>query len=303
MQRRVLKSLGQAMICLLALSIIVFGLARLTGNPVDLLLSETATEQDRIDLTEILGLDKPIYVQYWVYISNAVRGDLGKSIRAQRPVLEMIGGRLPNTLMLGIVSVGISILIALPIGVYAAVRRGSRFDLLARSQAVLGQAVPSFWLGLLLILVFAVWLHWLPTGGRAGPETFILPAVTLGWYHAAGIMRLTRSAMLDVLGNEYIKLARAKGASQMAVIWRHGFKNAAIPVVTFSILIFARALSGAIIVETVFTWPGVGRLLIEAVRSRDFPVVQAGVLLLGAAFVFGNLLCDILYGYLDPRIR
>lgn len=303
MQKHILSAIGQALVSLVAMSVLVFFLVRLTGNPVDLLLPETATEQDRIDMTQMLGLDKPLYVQYWSFISHAAQGDLGNSIRAQRPVVELIGGRIPNTLLLGSVSIGISILIALPIGVYAAVRRGRIFDKLAGVYAILGQATPPFWLGLLLVLVFAVWLRWLPAGGKAGPLSLILPAITLGWYNAAGVMRLTRSAMLDVLGNDYIKLARAKGLSEFRIIWTHGFKNAAIPVVTFSVIIFGRALTGTIIVETVFFWPGVGRLLMDGVSGRDYPVVQAGVLLLGAVYVFGNLFSDILYTVIDPRIR
>ncbi len=303
MQKYILLRIGQGVLTLLALSVIVFSLARLTGNPVDLLLDEMATEETRAELSEMLGFDKPLYVQYWIYISNALQGDLGESIRGRRPVLEMIWSKFPNTLILGSVSMALSFLIALPVGVYAAVKRGTVFDMIARTQAILGQSMPIFWLGLLLMLVFAVWFRWLPTGGFEGPKSIILPAITLGWFNAAGIMRLTRSAMLDVLDNEYIKLAKAKGLSNFAVIWKHAFKNAAIPVITFSVVIFARALAGAVIVETVFTWPGVGRLIIEAVHWRDFPVVQAGVLLLGGLFVFGNLSADILYVVLDPRIR
>jgi len=214
-------------------------------------------------------------------------------------VLERYGA----TLELGGLAVVIVIAIALPVGVYAAVRRGRKLDYAARAFAALGQAVPPFWLGLLLVLVFGVILHWLPTSGRGTPLHIILPGITLGWFAVAGLMRLTRSAMLDVLGTEYVKLARIKGLPERQVIWKHAFKNAALPVVTFAGLVFVALLNGSIIIETVFSWPGVGLLVIEAVDSRDYPIVQTVVLFLSAMYIGVNLMVDVLYAYLNPKIR
>jgi peptide/nickel transport system permease protein len=232
-----------------------------------------------------------------------VQGDFGKSVRFRRPAMDLILERYGATLELGGLAVLIVILIALPVGVYAAVRRGTPLDYVARAFAALGQAVPPFWLGLLLVLVFGVLLRWLPTSGRGTPLHVLLPGLTLGWFAVAGLMRLTRSAMLDVLGSEYVKLARIKGLPERTVIWKHAFKNAALPVVTFAALLFVALLNGSIIVETVFGWPGLGLLVIEAVDSRDYPIVQAVVMCLSAMYIGVNLVVDVLYAYLNPKIR
>lgn len=281
----------------------MFLLARASGDPVNAFLPENASEQDVAILKAHMGLDKPVAVQYVIFLRQAALMDFGKSIRTGRPALEIVVERIPATLALGAVSIILSLLIALPIGVYAAVRRGGRFDTLARGFAILGQSVPIFWLGIMLILMFAVWFGLLPTGGFEGPKYLILPAVTLGWYVVAGVMRITRSSMLDVLGNEYIKLARAKGLSERVVIWKHAFKNAALPILTFSVILFVMMLGGSVITETVFAWPGVGRLVIQAVTWRDFPIVQTVVLFLGSLYIGANLLVDVAYAYLNPKIR
>lgn len=303
MLRFVLGRAIQSLFCLLIVSGVVFYAARLSGDPTILLLSEMATKEDAARLKTHLGLDKPVAVQYALFLSHAVRGDLGESTRVHRPVTDVLLARFPASLELGTVAILISLFLALPIGVYAAAKRGSALDLLARMFAVLGQALPLFWLGLMLILVFAVWLRVVPAAGRGTVSQLILPAVTMGWATAAAIMRLTRSAMLEVLDSEYIKLARIKGLSEWKVIWKHGLKNALLPVVTFSVLLFAEMIAGAIVTETVFAWPGVGQLLISSVFYRDFPMVQGTVLLLSALFICGNLTVDVLYAYLNPKIR
>jgi peptide/nickel transport system permease protein len=250
-----------------------------------------------------LGLDRPWPVQYWRFISRVGQGDFGKSVRFRRPALDLIAERYAATVELGGLAVLVVIVVALPVGVYSAVRRGTTLDYAARAFAALGQAVPPFWLGLVLVLIFGVLLHWLPTSGRGTPLHVLLPGITLGWFAVAGLMRLTRSSMLDVLGSEYVKLARIKGLPERQVIWKHAFKNAALPVVTFAALLFVALLNGSIIVETVFGWPGLGLLVIEAVDSRDYPIVQAVVLFLSTMYIGVNLIVDILYAYLNPKIR
>jgi peptide/nickel transport system permease protein len=303
MRRYILGRAVQSLVCLLVVSFVVFYAARLTGDPTILLLSEMATKEDAARLKAHLGLDKPILVQYGLFLSHAVRGDLGESTRVHRPVIDVLLARFPASLQLGSVAIAISLLIALPIGVYSAAKRGSFFDLVGRMFAVLGQALPLFWLGLVLMLIFAVWLGVVPAAGRGEIRHLILPAVTMGWATTAAIMRLTRSAMLEVLDSEYVKLARIKGVPEWKVVWKHGLKNALLPVVTFSVLLFAEMIAGAVVTETVFAWPGVGQLLISSVFYRDFPMVQGTVLLLSTLFVAGNFTVDILYAYLNPKIR
>ena len=293
----------QSLVCFVVVSCLVFYAARLTGDPTVLLLSEMASKEDAARLRAHLGLDKPILVQYGLFLKQAIRGDLGESTRLHRPVLAVLAARFPASLQLGSVAFIITLLIALPIGVYSAAKRGTGLDNAGRVFAVLGQSLPLFWLGLILMLVFAVWLGLLPAAGRGTAANFILPAVTMGWATTPAVMRLTRSAMLEVLESEYVKMARIKGLPEWKVIWKHALKNALLPVVTFSVLLFAEMIAGAIVTETVFAWPGVGQLLISSVYYRDFPMVQGTVLLLSALFILGNLTVDVLYAYLDPRIR
>jgi peptide/nickel transport system permease protein len=303
MQRYILGRLVQLVISLLVVVTFVFLLSRLSGDPVQLMLDVRATEEEKQALRVWLGLDKPLPVQYVVYLRDIATGDFGMSILSRRPVLEHIGERLPNTLTLGLVAIVFSIAIGVPIGVYSAVHRGTVLDHVARVIAVLGQAVPTFWLGIMLILIFGVWLGWLPPGGKRGPESFVLPAITLGYFTAAAIMRLTRSSMLEVMGAEYVKFARIKGLRERVVIWKHALKNATIPVLTFSVMLFVIFLGGAVVTETVFAWPGLGRLILEGINTRDYPIVQAGVLVFSAIYLVANLMVDILYSYLNPKIR
>jgi peptide/nickel transport system permease protein len=301
--RYILERVVQSIVSMFVVSVVVFALVRLSGDPIQIMAPPEATDADIAMMRAYLGLDRPWPVQYWRFVSRAVQGDFGQSVRFRRPALDLILERYGATLELGGLAVLIVIVVALPVGVYAAVRRGTTLDYLARAFAAFGQAVPQFWLGLLLVLVFGVMLHWLPTSGRGTPLHIILPGLTLGWFAVAGLMRLTRSAMLDVLGSEYVKLARIKGLPERHVIWKHAFKNAALPVVTFAALLFVALLNGSIIIETVFGWPGLGLLVIEAVDSRDYPIVQTVVLFLSAMYIGVNLLVDVLYAYLNPKIR
>src|SRR6266511_3098468 len=303
MQRYLVGRLLQAIVSMLVVSMVVFVLARLTGDPIEIMMPAEASQEDIALMRAYLGLDRSWPVQYGMFISRAVRGDLGRSVRFNRPALEVVTERYPATLELGGMAIVTVLALALPVGVYAAVRRGSALDYMARGFAALGQAVPPFWLGLVLVLIFSVTLHLLPTSGRGTPAHILLPGLTLGWFAVAGLMRLTRSAMLDVLGTEYIKLARIKGLAERQVIWKHALKNAALPIVTFGALLFVSLLNGSIIVETVFGWPGLGLLIIEAVQYRDYPVVQTVVLCLSGMYVSANLVVDILYAYLNPKIR
>ena len=303
MTRYLLGRLAQTVLSMLVVISIVFVLTRLSGNPVDLLLDANATEQDHAILMRHLGLDRPLPVQYLIYVRNIFVGDFGNSVLTRRPVTEHIWERLPATVELGFVAMFMSVLIGIPLGMYSAVRRGTLVDKGARIFAVLGQSMPAFWLGLMLILLFGVVLGVLPAGGRGDLRHLVLPAFTLGYFTSAAILRLTRSAMLEVLGSDYIKFARLKGLHEQMVLWKHGLKNALLPVTTFAVLLFVQFLGGAVVTETVFAWPGLGRLILESITTRDYPIVQAGVLVLSALYLIGNLFVDVLYSYLNPRIR
>jgi peptide/nickel transport system permease protein len=303
MWRYLTGRLLQTVLSMLVVISIVFVLTRLSGNPVHLLLDVNATERDQEILMRHLGLDKPMPVQYGIYVKNIFLGDFGRSVLTRRPVAEHIWERLPATVELGFVAMFLSVLIGVPLGMYSAVRRGRPLDIGARVFAVLGQSMPAFWLGLMLILFFAVVLGVLPAGGRGGLLHLILPAFTLGYFTSAAILRLTRSAMLEVLGSDYIKFARLKGLHEQVVLWKHGLKNALLPVITFAVMLFVQFLGGAVVTETVFAWPGLGRLILESITTRDYPIVQAGVLVLSALYLGGNLFVDLLYSYLNPRIR
>ena len=293
----------QTVVSMLVVVSIVFVLTRLSGNPVHLLLDVNASERDQEILTRHLGLDRPLPLQYAIYVANIAQGDFGTSILTRRPVTEHIWERLPATIELGFVAMFLSVLLGVPLGVYSAVRRGGALDGAARVFAVLGQSMPTFWLGLMLILFFGVVLGILPAGGRGGVLHLILPAFTLGYFTSAAILRLTRSAMLEVLGSDYIKFARLKGLHEQVVLWKHGLRNALLPVVTFAVLLFVQFLGGAVVTETVFAWPGLGRLILESITTRDYPIVQAGVLVLSALYLAGNFFVDLLYSWLNPRIR
>jgi peptide/nickel transport system permease protein len=303
MQRYLVKRIAQSLVTLVVLSVIIFCLTRFTGDPIVLMLPDDASAEDIAQLRTAWGLDKSLPVQYWRFISRAVRGDFGRSIKGQMPVMEMIMDRLPNSVKLGLVSLGITLIIAIPLGVVAAVNKGTMIDSLANVVAVMGQSLPQFWVGIVLMQVFAVQLRLLPVAGTGSVSHYILPAFTLGWFLVAGIMRLLRSSMLEVLDNEFIKLARIKGLSARTVVWKHALKNAVIPVLTYAAIYLAVLITGAILVETVFAWPGLGQLIYQGIVYRDFPVVQAVVMLTALVVVTVNLLVDIAYAYIDPRIR
>jgi peptide/nickel transport system permease protein len=292
----------QTVLSMLVVVSIVFVLTRLSGSPIHLLLDVSATERDQEILTRHLGLDRSLPVQYGLYVRNVALGDFGNSILTRRPVTEHIFERLPATIELGVVAMLLSVLIGVPLGVYSAVYRGRLLDRAARVFGVLGQSMPTFWLGLMLILFFGVVLGVLPAGGRGGFLHLILPAFTLGYFTSAAILRLTRSAMLEVLGSDYIKFARLQGLPEPLVLWKHGLRNALLPVVTFAVLLFVQFLGGAVVTETVFAWPGLGRLMVKAIFARDYILLQGAVLVFALAFVVVNLLVDLSYGLLDPRI-
>ena len=304
MQRYIVRRLLQAVITLFFVSVIVFILGRLTGDPVALLLTEYSTLEDKELLTKQLGLDKPLPEQYAIFVGNALRGDLGRSIRGERaPAVELILERLPATVKLAAIAVLVSFLIGLPLGVITAVKKGSFLDTILRTLALLGQAAPVFWLGIVAMYVFSVQLGWLPTSGYGEPKQFVLPVFAMSCFMVAAFLRLTRSGMSEALDSEYVKLARIKGLSETIVIWKHALRNSLIPVITYMGTIFGRMVTGTVVVETIFAWPGIGRLAFESVMLRDFPVLQAVVLFMAAAFLSINLVVDVLYAYIDPRIR
>ncbi len=303
MIRFVLARLAQSLVALAILTVVVFVLARATGDPLQLILPMSASEEDYANARQYLGLDRPYLEQYLSFVGKALTGDFGTSLRARRPVVELLRDRLPNSLKLAAFAMTVSLLLAFPLGVIAAVHKGTAIDRAAQVVSVLGQSLPTFWVAIVLIEVVAGRLQWLPAAGIEGPASYVLPGFTLGWFVVAGMMRLLRSGMLEVLDSEYVKLARVKGVAERRVIWLHALKNALIPVVTFAGIYFSILVTTAIVVETVFAWPGLGRLAYEAITSRDFPVIQAVVLTTAAVVAVVNLSVDCLYAFIDPRIR
>jgi peptide/nickel transport system permease protein len=294
----------QSLLLILLATCVVFLLLHITpGDPATIILGEQATPEQIADLRRSMGLDRPLPEQYLRFLTNAVRGDFGISIRAQRPALEYVLERLPATLQLSAGAFAFALLTGLPIGIVSAVKRLSIWDHSSMFIALLGQSMPVFWLGLMLIVVFAVQLRWLPASGMGQPQHLILPAITLGTFLIGLIIRLTRSSMLDVLSQDYIRTARAKGLSEGTVLMRHALKNAFIPVVTVLGLQMGTLLGGAVITETVFAWPGMGMVTVTAIHQRDYPVVQSAVLVSAVLVVLINWFVDVLYHYLDPRIR
>jgi peptide/nickel transport system permease protein len=304
MKRYIAIRVAQSLFALWAMSLIVFSLARVTGNPMDVLLPLEATPDDYARISAQWGLDRPLHIQYITFLGNAVRGDFGDSLKFPgETAMGMVMSRLPNTLQLAGFALLVSAVIALPIGVLAAVKRDSGFDFAGKIVALLGQSLPSFWLGIMLMWVFAVQLGWFPVSGKGGIQHMILPAIALGWFQVAALMRLTRSSMLEVLDSEFVKLARIKGVPEWKVIWKHCLRNAAIAPLTYFGIIVGVLMTGSVVIETVFSWPGTGLLAVDAIRLRDFQVVQAVVIVFAGIFILANLLVDILYAYLDPRIR
>lgn len=298
------RRLLQSVVVVWGVSVLVFFLLRLApGDPVSLLLSETASPEQMDAVREKWGLNEPIPVQYMVFLGRALQGDLGDSLFFQQPAMEVLMERMPATLQLSAVALLFSLSVAIPIGMLSALRRDTVWDYLGTGLAMLGQAIPPYWLGIMLILIFSVGLGWFPTFGRGTIWHLVLPAITLGSVLMALVTRLVRSGMLDVLGEDYIRTARAKGLQERRVIIRHALRNILIPLVTVVGLQLGALFGGAVITESIFAWPGVGRLALQAIYARDYPMVQASVLFISVVYVFLNLAIDIIYVYLDPRIR
>jgi peptide/nickel transport system permease protein len=303
MARFIFNRLWQSLISIFILIVIVFILARVTGNPVNTLLPVDATEEQREYMTHELGLDKPYYIQFFDFIGRLVRGDLGDSVKTGKPVINLYFERLPNTLTLVFASVIFAIIIAIPLGVLAGSHRGSWIDHGARFFAVIGIAAPNFWVALVLITIFSVHLGLLPAARISGLSSYILPGFSLSFFALAGMARLLRSSMVETMDGEFVKLARIKGVSQNKVVWQHCLRNSLIPVISFLGMYIAMIIGGTVVIETVFAWPGAGRLAYEGIIYRDYPVVQCVVMMHAIIIVFINLVTDIVYSYVDPRIR
>lgn len=303
MQRFILIRVVQAILTLWLLSLAIFLSVHLTGDPAQYLLGPELGDQEYEQLKKNLGLDRPLIVQYGKFTLNLLQGDFGKSAIKGIEARDLLMQRLPATLQLALAAFILSIVIGVPLGILSAVKRDTWLDTLAKLFAVVGIAAPSFWVGIMVILLFGAILGWLPTFGRGGLDHLILPALVLGWASMAGMVRLGRSSMLEVLDSEYVKFARIKGLPESLVIWKHALKNAIIPLLTFGGLTLAGLLNGSVAIEIVFAWPGIGTLMLQAIRTRDFPVVQATVLAAGFFYVATALLVDIFYAYVNPRIR
>ena len=304
MKRYIIIRMFHAVLALIGVSIIVFVLVRASGSPLDVLTPVDATADDIARVSKLWGLDDPLWKQYLLFVGNALQLDFGPSLKFQgQSAMDLIGDSLPATLQLTGFALLFSVMMAVPIGVITAVKKGTWVDTLGKLVALFGQSLPSFWLGIVLIWIFAVTLGWFPAAGRGGISHMVLPGVALGWFSVAAFMRITRSAMLNVLDSEYVKFARMKGLNERSVIWKHSLKNAAIPPLTLFGIIAGTMVTGFITIETVFAWPGIGLLAFSAVLARDYSVVQAMVLLISIMFITLNLVVDILYAYIDPRVR
>ena len=303
MQRFIILRVLQGLLAVFVISLIVFALSRVAGDPLAAILDDESGREQIELIKKSWGLDRPLHEQYFVYMGRLLTGDLGTSFKWDRPVGELIVERMPATLQLSAFALLVTGIIAFPIGVMSAVKKDSWFDSFGKMFAILGQSAPTFAVGLILMWIFAVQLGWLPTSGRGGFRNMLLPGFALGYYNVAAIMRLTRSSMLEVLDTEYVKLARIKGIPEWKIIWKHCFRNALIGPLTYFSLIFAILITGSVVIETVFAWPGLGLLVIEAINSKDHITVQAVVLLFALLYVGVNIVTDITYAYVDPRIR
>jgi peptide/nickel transport system permease protein len=303
LKKFLIRSFLQIIPVLFLISLIVFVLVHVTGDPVTLMLSDTATDEDRAILIQSLGLDQPLHVQYFTFLGNLAQGEFGTSFRYQEPALPIVLERLPASFELAIASMIVATVIAIPLGILSATKRNSFLDIFITGSAVLGKAMPSFWLGIMLILFFSVQLGLLPVSGKDGFANLILPAVTLGTGIAAEMTRLIRSGMLEILQQDYIRTARSKGMMERLVVYRHAFRNSLIPVVTIMALQTSTLIGGTLITETVFSWPGMGNLLIQAVNQRDMSIVQAAVFVISILVIFSNLLADLIYRWIDPRMK
>jgi peptide/nickel transport system permease protein len=303
MQRYIVVRVVQGIVTLLVLSLAVFLSVHLTGDPAQYLLGPEGTQKDYEQLKRNMGLDKPLPVQYAVFLGNVVQGDFGKSHITGQMARKTLMERFPATLQLAGVAFILTMAVGIPLGIVSAVKRDTVIDQFGKFFAVLGIATPSFWVAIMLILLFGAILGWLPTFGRGGVDHFILPAFVLSWGGIAGIVRLVRSSMLEVLDSEYVKFARVKGLSENIVVYKHALKNAVIPALTFGGLTLAGLLNGSVAIEVVFAWPGIGRLMLQGINQRDFPIIQATVLAAGMFYIVISLIVDILYAYVNPRIR
>jgi ABC-type dipeptide/oligopeptide/nickel transport system permease component len=303
MTRFIIVRLLQTFVALIGISILIFVLVRVSGDPADLYRTSLTSEEDIARIRHNMGLDKPIPEQYWIYITGLAQGDLGESLVKHRPVTGMIMERLPNTLSLAVISFLVSMILAFFLGILGATKRDTFLDNGVKFIAILGQALPGFWVAIMAILIFSVYWQLFPAYGHGTPAHFVLPVATMAFFLLPGMMRLVRSGMLDVLDSDYIKMARIKGLPERVVVWKHALRNALIAPLTAAGMLFAMLITGMVVTEQVFAWPGIGRLIIEALFSRDFPVVQGIVLMVGAAVLLINLLVDILYAYIDPQIR
>jgi peptide/nickel transport system permease protein len=303
MQRYVVRRLLQTGLTLFLLSIVIFLLARVLGDPIAFMLPFDAASEDVVRLRRQLGFDQPLYIQYWEFVTGLLRGDLGISTRSRMPVISLIGEHWSKSILLVTSALGWATVASLVLGVWSAARRDGYVDRLASGVAVLGQSVPTFWLGIVLIQLFSVRLEWLPSSGYGTLAHLVLPSFTVGLVAVAGITRLLRSSMLDVLDAEFIKKARIMGVPDRSVIWKHALRNALIPVIAFIGQYFGLLIAAGVVVETVFAWPGAGQLAYQAVLTRDYPLIQGVVLVMAAFVLLINLVVDILYAYVDPRIR
>jgi peptide/nickel transport system permease protein len=302
-RRYIARRLLQSLLVLVGVSTVVFFLLSLSGDPAALMLPPGATQEDLDRLRQSMGLDRPLPERYAAFMLDALRGDFGESIAVGTPAREIVLSRMPATIELATAALLFALVVAFPAGILAALRRNSWVDTLSMSVALLGQSVPVFWLGLMLILLFSVNLRWLPTGGRGGLDNLILPMITLGLFSMARTARLVRSGMIEVMGQDFIRTARAKGLREGAIVRRHALRSMLIPIITVIGLDLATLLGGAVITETIFSWPGIGRLVVDSIRSRDYPVVQAAVFVVATLYVVINLLVDIAYAYLSPTVR
>lgn len=303
MRTYILRQLIRLIAVVFGVSIITFALVHLSGDPAVLMLPQEATQEEIADFRHKMGFDRPLLVQYGDFLRGALAGDLGVSLKHQRPTIDVVNERLPATVELSVAAFAVSVAIAVPAGIFAAVRRRSVLDGLLTGVAMLGQSMPVFWVGILLIMLFAVNLGWFPVSGWGTLEQLVLPAVTLGVWTAPVLVRLVRSSMLEVLSQDYVRTARAKGLSERVVVYKHALRNAGIPIVTMLGIQFGRLLGGAVITESVFAIPGVGRLTVQGIFSHDFPLVQGTVIYLSTVIVLLNFAVDVLYAYINPQIR
>jgi ABC-type dipeptide/oligopeptide/nickel transport system permease component len=297
------RRVAHTALILIGITLVVFWVIRLSGDPVLLMLPADASQQDIERLRQSLGFDQPVHVQLWRFMERVATGDFGKSLRFQEPALPLVLDRLPNTVLLALTALSISTLVAIPLGVLSAVRRNSSWDHAAMFVALLGQSMPIFWTGIMLITVFSVALDLFPSSGSGTLRHLVLPAVALGFFSTGRVTRLVRGGMLEVLGQDYVRTARAKGLAERGVVYRHALRNCLLPVITIVGLELGSTLGGAVVTEMVFAWPGVGRLIVSAIFARDYPLVQAAVFVVAAMFVLVNLAVDLLYAVVDPRVR